>query len=301
MIKSVLRRHPNKEMREEFYRYIADKYDSVGISIVGKSMLGEGIPAYKIGTGKYNILSFATHHGLEYICTSSLWLVILDFAKSLTRVIGKSENNFTKYKELFTFWFVPCLNPDGVDINLSGVSPSPLYERIKRMIGEKEPLWQANARGVDLNHNYDYRFAEYKQLESRLGIFPGRTLYSGEYPESEPESRAAANLVRILAPRLVISLHSQGEVIYSFPRENRRVSRIASAFADSLGYSCEECSGTADFSGLSDYAGEVLSIPSLTVELGRGKNPLSYEKLPSISERLIRAYRALPEIIVNKL
>ena len=33
--------------------------------------------------------------------------------------------------------------------------------------------WQANVRGVDLNHNYDAGFDAYKQLEPSLGITGG--------------------------------------------------------------------------------------------------------------------------------
>lgn len=301
MKNTVLSRTPTKEFRKAFSRYIADNYGFVSTFSIGKSVLGESIEAFSIGCGKHHVLSFGAHHGLEYISTSALWLVILDFAENLTRGKGKRKEILEKYKELFTFWFVPCLNPDGVDINLSGVSASPISERILRMIADKEPMWQANARGVDLNHNYDYRFTEYKLLEGRKGIMPGRTLYSGEYPESEPETRAAANIVRTLAPTLLLTLHSQGEEIFSSPRSSKRVSRFASSLASVLDYRVSKTEGSADFGGLSDYAGEVLGIPSFTVELGKGTNPLPNSKLPSIYEKLCQLYYSLPELIINKL
>ena len=71
-------------------------------------------------------------------------------------------------------------------LTLSGVSRA---ERRRRAVPDGDfTHWQANARGVDLNHNYDAGFLEYKQIEAEQGILGGGpTRYSGECPESEPE------------------------------------------------------------------------------------------------------------------
>ena len=156
-------------------------------------------------------------------------------------------------------------------------------------------MWQANARGVDLNHNYDYRFSEYKRIEEERDISAGPTLYSGEYPESEPETRCVANLVRTVAPRAVVSLHAQGEEIYAFPH-TKRVKRIAGRLAGMCGYSLSVPDGTASYGGLSDYSGS-LGIPSFTFEVGKGKNPLPESLISEVFIRVRDAIALLPTFL----
>jgi g-D-glutamyl-meso-diaminopimelate peptidase len=76
------------------------------------------------------------------------------------------------------------LNPDGVDLQIKGIEAGGiLSERLLKMNGREDfSHWQANARGVDLNHNYDAGFHEYKKLEKENDICAGATRYSGEYP-----------------------------------------------------------------------------------------------------------------------
>lgn len=70
-------------------------------------------------------------------------------------------------------WVVPSLNPDGVAAGTRG-----------------------NARGIDLNRNFPFGWRPLEGLE-----------YSGPGPLSEPESRAAAALVRRIEPDLTIWFH----------------------------------------------------------------------------------------------
>jgi g-D-glutamyl-meso-diaminopimelate peptidase len=163
------------------------------------------------------------------------------------------------------------------------------------MSGGDFSTWQANARGVDLNHNYDAGFEEYKRIEKEMGIVPGPSLFSGESPESEPEVRGVANLVRTLVPYAVVSLHTQGEEIYAYPRTKRQ-DRVAERLAELTGYKVAVADGTAGYGGLCDYTG-ALGIPSFTLELGRGTNPLSETELIKIFPRVADAIAILPTLL----
>lgn len=261
-------------------------------TVLGKSILGREIPVYRIGKGKRPVVFVAAHHALEAIGTNLLYLFL--------RVLSDEE----EYRRLgvgilrsallssFSLYLIPCLNPDGAELVSGGAINSPLRERQLRMSGGDFSTWQANARGVDLNHNYDAYFYEYKRLEREKGIVPGATLYSGEYPESEPETRALASFIRALMPTLTVSLHTQGEEIY-FSERGRR---LALALAERTGYRPSRAEGTAAYGGLTDYL-ERMKLAALTVEMGKGKNPLPNSLLPLLAERLLPAFAALPTLL----
>ena len=172
-----------------------------------------------------------------------------------------------------------------------------LTERQIKMNGSADfTKWSANARGVDINHNYDAGFLEYKQIENEMGISAGAAKYSGEFPESEPESRAVASAVRAAAPILVLSLHSQGREVFYSPK-NAKTAHLAARLAALLGYEVKIPKGSAAYGGLSDYTGGRLGIPSLTVEMGKGENPLPTSEYLRHRDRLIYALARLPTLL----
>jgi hypothetical protein len=110
---------------------------------------------------------------------------------------------------------------------------NPIRDRVLAYNGGNDDFtnWNSNARGVDLNHNYDYGFYEYKRLEALEGIVAGRTRYSGEYPESEPEVRSLLRLIRTVSPSLIVSFHTQGGEVYAQPKSRSMASLAARAAA----------------------------------------------------------------------
>lgn len=280
--------------REEFIRRYPDKI----CALLGKSILGEDIDYFKIGEGKRGVLAVGAHHGAEHITASALYDFLFFIAECSDTGAMFSGINLGFLLQKFTFWIVPCLNPDGVDMAISGIGKTPLRDRQVKMNGGSLDfsVWQANARGVDLNHNYGAGFFEYKKLERTEGIMPGRSRYSGEFPESEPETRALAAFIRTVSPEAVVSLHTQGGEIFSKPRVER-VEKIARKVAKISGYQVSAADGLAAYGGLSDYTGDVLGIPSFTVELGVGKNPLPQKQLFPICERVRKILVTLPTLL----
>ena len=280
--------------RERMHKRIVDRGGELRQGTLAKSILDRPIDVYYVGKGKRYVTVFATHHALESITSNIAYLLIdLLIQKSERGVVNGVDCKLLLSK--YCFAIVPCVNPDGVELRYHGAKKTPLYDRQMRMSGGDFSKWQANARGVDLNHNYDFGFTEYKQLERELGIRPGLSLFSGEYPESEPESRAMANLVRTLSPCAVVSLHAQGEEIFA-PMKDRRGRRVSEHFASLTGYRLSAPSGTAAYGGLVDYTAS-LGIPSFTLEVGRGTNPLPESDIPSIFSRVGEALAILPTLL----
>ena len=161
----------------------------------GKSILGEPLLCARRGQGSPAMLFVGVHHGMEHLTGNLLYA----FLASDRLPPG-------------TYYVVPCLNPDGAALELGGWDPASLLaDRQLRMNGGSRDFsrWQANARGVDLNHNYPAGFAAYRTVERALGIEGGApTRYSGEYPLSEPETQALMGLIDILAPDAVLTLYA---------------------------------------------------------------------------------------------
>jgi g-D-glutamyl-meso-diaminopimelate peptidase len=280
--------------REIMREHLLAKHPDISGTVIARSILSRPIEAYHVGTGRRYILLAAAHHALESI-TANFAFAFIDYlmSKSDFGSINGIDCKFLLSK--YRFLVIPCVNPDGIDLRFNGVSDSPLKDRQIRMSGGDFNSWQANARGVDLNHNYDYGFNEYKRIEAERGIEPGATLYSGEYPESEPETHGVANLVRTLMPMAVVSLHSQGEEIYAYPKV-ARIRRCAERLASMTRYTVAEPEGTAAYGGLCDYTAS-LGIPSFTIEVGKGENPLDESVLPSFFTRVADAIAFLPTIL----
>ena len=264
----------------------------VRVQRIGRSILAREINAYFIGEGSRRVAYFGAHHACESITCNLLFAFIHAFSGSKTVFCGIDRDVLLK---TFTYVCVPCVNPDGIELRMHGPEDSPLRVRQCAMTKNGYSDWQANARGVDLNHNYSAGFAEYKMLEREMGISPGGGLFSGEYPESEPETQAVMRLVRTLMPSGIISLHTQGEEIFYQPRCSSS-HRIAERMARRSGYTVSTPSGTALFGGLSDYTG-TLGIPSFTIEAGKGRNPLPNSDTDLIFARLFSTLALFPAML----
>lgn len=148
----------------------------------------------------------------------------------------------------------PCINPDGVEIAIHGPeADNPLFDRLMRMRpADGFARWQANARGVDLNHNFNAGFEEYKQIEAEKGIGAGFSKYSGEYPESERETAALCNFLRAEDIKMLLAFHTQGEEIYyDYNGYSPVMARaIGAALARMCGYRLTEPEGGAVYGGL---------------------------------------------------
>lgn len=306
--------NPTHQTRQAI-RERLEGYSAVERLVLGRSILGEDIDLYKIGRGARRLLYVGAHHGSEHITASLLYYFLEKISQGETVYGANREKYFDKY----TLFILPMLNPDGIELAIRGEYDNILRGRQMKMAGEEGfSHWQANARGVDLNHNYSVGFYQYKRIEAEREIVPGKTLYSGEYPESEPESQALASLARTLDFSLSVSLHSQGEEIYFFPRANgngslsneervgkteeknapERALSAAAFLAGELDYRLSEPEGTAAYGGFSDYAAGELGIPSLTLEVGRGENPLPEGEYYRIRDRIARALALLPENVL---
>lgn len=263
------------------------KYPFLKKSCIGESLCGREIPMITLGEGK-KILFACAFHGMEWLTA----LVILRFLDEVSETVYKKGffcgmRADTVFRERM-LCVVPCVNPDGVEISIHGAESAGEYsESVKEIGGEN--CWQANAAGVDINHNFNAGWKALKELEIKNGITsPSSTRYGGNRPESEPESRAIARLCRNTDFMRAFAFHSQGEEIYwsfgDYSPENARLQ--GELLAELSGYALSEPDGLAVGGGFKDWFVETFNRPAFTIEMGRGENPLPIGELDGIYERL---------------
>lgn len=229
-------------------------YPKTPVFSIGKSINGRDLLALKLGSGAKRIFICGAHHGTEWLTAKVCMQFAQDFVKTL----------FSNHASLYV---VPMVNPDGVELASNGLR------------------WQANANGVDLNHNYDALWELSRQTEIKLGITkPCASKFGGAFPESEPESRAVANFTRQNKFDTAIALHSQGEVIYYdfcgvVPNGTEE---YLDRFEAVSCYRRDLPEGTAVYGGYKDWFIKKFKKPAFTIEVGLGENPLPLSQFDQV-------------------
>ena len=246
-----------------FYRGYGGEKGNFGFS-------EEGLPLVymKAGAGRPVLLAQYAMHAREYVT-----------AYVALKQIALLENKPPEG----TVYVLPLVNPDGVKKCLAGA-----------------PLWKANARGVDLNVNFDARWGTGVQNKR----FPGPSDYIGEAPFSAAESAALRDFTLRVAPDMTLSYHTKGEVIYwYFYQDGARLPRdrsLAETAARETGYALAEAYGSAG--GYKDWCVEKLKIPALTLETGAEElsHPVGREHAEEIARRSEGVFAALLNALRKK-
>lgn len=270
-----------------------DKFSAYGCEtgVVGESELGQRIPYVFLGKNKQNaLIAQGAIHGREHITA----LLVICMAKHLLKN--------TSLPLLGGIYFIPMVNPDGVRLCQEGVdwiANKKIREEVLALNKEDYDFtfWKANARGVDLNVNFDAGWGSGKQNV----FFAGGENFVGKKPESERESHALANFTRAVKPLCTLSYHTKGEVIYW--RYNQRGTklwqhyRLAKALSEQTGYELVDNMGSAG--GYKDWCICKLDIPSFTVEVGRDDiaHPYPYSRI----RELAALHEDIPRRLVNTL
>ncbi|GAA0082715.1 peptidoglycan-binding protein [Clostridium sporogenes] len=265
------------------------RYPFIQVGIAGKSVLGENLYYIRLGSGPNEVFYNGAHHALEWITTPLLMKFIEDFSKAYSEGSEIKGYNIRDIWNRSSIYIMPMVNPDGVDLVINGLQRNnPYYnDLIKWNMGSTDfsKNWQANIRGVDLNHNYNASWYESKIAEESYGVYgPGPTRYGGPYPESEPESRNVADFTRRHNFRLILAYHSQGEVIFWTYRDiiPPGAREIGELFSKVSGYELSEPYGIASYAGYKDWFISEYRRPGFTIEVGKGTNPLPISQFDEI-------------------
>lgn len=261
--------------------------------VEGRTALGRGIFSLSLGNEQNSVLITGGFHGSEWLTCLELYLFTEQLCRHLSE--GKlfcgvdTEKAFSQ----LGVTLIPCVNPDGTEIAVHGTEGAKgLKSFVASIECEDYCKWNANALGVDINHNFNAGWDKLRRMEAEEEIDgPSPTRYGGKFAESEAETRTLTRLCRLRRFRSVMALHSQGEELFwqygdRTPKASLMMAKILS---DSCGYRLVDNQGLYSHGGFKDWFIEEFALPGFTMEIGKGENPLPKEKLYEIYERIEEA------------
>lgn len=264
-----------------YERYAGEKF------VYGRSVSGKPLVGFFVGKKQYPVLL------VQYAVHAREWITALLALEHLVRGVPHGGA-----------YILPLTNPDGAALCLRGEGflrkmPPGQAEFLRRLNGGSGDfsLWKANARGVDLNVNFDAEWGS-----GAANVFaPAPENYVGPAPFSEPETRALRDFTKKAAPDATLSFHTKGGEIY-WEFGQRGVSRVrdertAKVLAQKAGYTAKQIAGSAG--GYKDWCIKEFGIPSFTVEAGSDAlpHPLGEACLPDLVRECGGLVGTLSEIL----
>lgn len=270
---------------------LSSKYSFLEIGEIGDSVMDKPIPYIKLGNGFKKLLYVAGTHANEWITCPLLMKFVEDCSMAFANNT-KISNRFAK--DIFstaTIYLVPMLNPDGIDLvtnNLNTISSEYLsakeisnnYPNIRFPDG-----WKANIKGIDLNLQFPARWEEAREIKFSQGYTtPAPRDFVGNFPLQAPEALALYDFTINNNFNLMLTYHSQGEVIFwkFLDYIPPRAEEIGNAFANLSGYTLEITPYSSSFAGFKDWFIQTYNLPAYTFEVGLGINPLPISQFNKI-------------------
>ena len=265
---------------QDFDNYITSLsgYPNLDFGVMGYSTFGQ--PMYYAHYGQYDnnqIIIEGSIHAREYLAG----LLVVELAKSIADLNPEVTGGI---------YFIPNVNPDGVRLVLDGtVDLCPKLQEALTTINDGNTdfsQWKANGLGVDLNVNFDALWGGGSQ--NVFCVAPAN--FVGYYPNSEREVQNLINFTNIVQPKLTISYHTKGEVIYyGFEVLNEanltRDYNIGTLLSEVTGYQLVRT--VASTGGYSDWVSQHLQVPAYTIEIGNPNlpHPLGVENIQTVLEQ----------------
>jgi len=233
---------------------LAQRYpQKLRIQTIGQSVEGRDIKVARIGTRnprrrqlgpKRAIFIEGGIHAREWISPATVTYIMRDL------VTNPRHNAML---DQYDFFILPVVNPDGYEYTHTS-------DRLWRKNRANNPLTLGLCRGVDLNRNFGFKWAEgVFILDPRpASPIPCLDTYHGPEAFSEPETQAVRNFVMGKRDRIdaYLGFHSFGnKILYPWGHTDEKVKdwRDLKAFADVAQKAiAEEASSRRSYDSLSD-------------------------------------------------
>lgn len=276
---------------QQTIRELIRAYPFIESKVLTTTAFGRPVLALQFGSGSRRILYTAAHHANEWITAT----VLLKFVEDLADAV---QNNGQLYgiraqnaMQASTLYFVPMVNPDGVDVVTGALEPGSAEEQQAAKIQANFPQipypdgWKANLMGVDLNLQYPAGWLTAREIKFRRGFTrPAPRDYVGRAPLNQRETIALAQYTEEVDPDMVLAYHTQGKLIYWQYRDYSvpGAQPLAEEFSRLSGYALRQVPYASSFAGYKDWFIQTFRRPGFTIEAGIGRSPLPLEQFDTI-------------------
>lgn len=281
------------EMKTDI-KALSKKYgEMLSYKSLGKSWDNRNIYQLTLGNpdAEKVVVVQASIHAREYMTTQLVMKQVEFYCANYYTGMYKGKY----YSELFDHVcvrIVPMSNPDGVTISQYGaraIRDTSLRSKLKnicKVFGRGRQsyyrTWKANARGVDLNRNFD---ARWDILATSIHSASGSG-FKGNSPVSEKESKILVDLADKEDTTAVISYHAMGRILYwnfgqtgsARSKELALMNRVRSetGYRPVLFYSKYQSAGYGDWIAIKK------KLPTVTIEIGSVSCPLPQSQFSSV-------------------
>lgn len=237
---------------------------------IGYSESGRIIPYVRVGNrkGVKTIVTGGIHARENVTCA----LVMRQAAYALDKGVPDGS-----------VYFVPMVNPDGALLIEYGADFFKEKSGFLRQVNggsDDFALWKANSDAVDLNVNFDARWASGIQNVKN----PAPQNYVGGFPFCARETAALRDFTLEIMPDCTVSYHAKGRELYWFFHQSgwrkTRDLKMARYINRKLSYKLMD-DFTSSAGGYKDWCVDTLKIPAFTVEIVSDEktHPLSDDAL----------------------
>lgn len=269
-------------------------YPFAEFSVFGRTVAKRGIFALTLGEGTDTVLFLA---GLQGEDTAAPLLLYRFFSRLCAAYYAdKSLCNVQIRRSLQgrKITVVPCANPDAFEIRRYGALGAGCYAGLaSRAAGNTFENWRANARGVNVAHNFD--FHHQSVLLDAAPDRPSPFAYAGPAPESEAETGAIVRLCLRENFRHSVLIEGFGRHFFWSGAEGcfekTEVPLTAKVLAGAADYTLSEKEETLRHGAFCEWFSSEFHRPAFTVAAG------AYPQIQNQAE-FDEVYREIEEMLV---
>lgn len=286
-------------LSQNLLKSLRDDYAFATFSVIGRSVAKRGIFAMTVGEGEENVLMLSGLNGMDGVSPLLLYRFFERLCQSYadgSTLCGVQIRNSLYGRRLTV---VPCANPDAVEIRRSGVLGAGCYAGlVHRAAGDGFADWCANARGVNVAHNFNYHHKPMLFDTANAPsdyIRPSPCAYAGPAPESEEETRAVVRLCAREPFRHALLLGGTGKRVFwaspETPCDTQDVPMMARVLAAAGDYTLSSKAPALTRGSFPAWFAQTMRSPAFEIAAG--------EEEPPADENAFEAlYRELEEMLV---
>lgn len=268
---------------------LKDRFPFARFGVIGRSWAGRAIFSLSIGEGAESVLFTGGFSGQENRSSLCLYRFFERLCLSL-----ESDGKLCAVKikpslENRKIVLVPNVNPDGTEIARLGSHGAGCYAGLAERAANGDFIhWHANARGVDIRHNFGADWEAFHKAQTEAGILkPAPQGYGGPSPESEPEARSLTRLCTVLPFRHAFIL-GQGEpkILWKHGENRDSESAMMARVLSSVSGIPQETEPSAPEGDFAGWFAKKKQRPAIKVQIGEenalGDFEATYQRLEEL-------------------